>query len=564
MQMYVRALLLSISLLLPALANALTPYTEGENVDLSKYGRLFEARDAHFPVSSEELDRWLLSQKTLESVDLFGGSYWFYAEVSNNSGHDQWIVSADGTLIESVEVRVFANQLKPQHFTSGYNAEHDYMMHYGKSVQLPSNTTAKILIRFESRYFASHPKFELIQETHYQQRIAWENVLILAALGALLTLALYNLFIFTITRENTFVFYATYLIAYFLGWAFTFHIPMELFGWRTLELHYIPFFLLPVLNTLFYVEFLQLKENFPRLAAISKVNLILPLILLPSCFFALSYAHLLATLVITFWLVVALVSGIASWRSGFKPARYFVFAFIALSIPGAVILPANVGLIPDLVRNSELLTLLGGTLDAILLAFALADKIRMLSNDKDKALQHANEMLKLASTDHLTGIPNRHSFDQVFEASFIRSKEGDENAELMMVLIDVDGLKRINDNYGHVRGDELLCSFATDLGSIDIQGSSAYRLGGDEFIILASRSNESELQAIMKEFEMNMHERGFDEAGISFGIAFESECEAAHDMIVRADLRMYAFKSANRRARVQDRLSEDTISQSRL
>ncbi|TGN40243.1 hypothetical protein E5Q11_08140 [Marinobacter confluentis] len=62
---------------------------------------------------------------------------------------------------------------------------------------------------------------------------------------------------------------------------------------------------------------------------------------MPSCFLAVGYAHSLATVVITIWLALALISGTLAWRRGYRPARYFVFAFVALIIPGALILPAK-------------------------------------------------------------------------------------------------------------------------------------------------------------------------------------------------------------------------------
>lgn len=519
--------------------------------NLSESGQLYRAGTESFPASVDELPDWFSRQKTIPSVNLFGGNYWLYAELRNDSDITQWIVNPDGTLIEHVEVRLYPQEGKVQSFVSGYTAEHDYMLHYGKAMQLQPGSTVKLLIRFESPYFASHPKFEMVQESDFRQRVVWENVIALAAFGALLTLALYNLFIYTITRDRTFVYYASYLIAFFLGWVLTFHVPAELFGLHNLHLHYIPFFLVPVLNTLFYMEFLQLKTQFPRLAAISRINIILPLVTLPVCFFALSYAHTIATLVITIWFVIALVSGIVSWRSGFKPARYFVLAFIALLIPNAILLPANVGLIPDLVRNTELLTLLGGTLDAILLAFALADKIRVLAEEKDHALQHANQMLAMARTDHLTGITNRHAFDQEFEAAFEQPENEDDPSQLMLFLIDMDGLKRINDCFGHSRGDELLCCFAKDLSELQTEGISVYRIGGDEFTILARRSNDLELRAAMVHLESLLLDRGFDGVGLSYGVAFACECESPNDMLSRADLRMYTFKASRMGSRTQ-------------
>jgi diguanylate cyclase (GGDEF)-like protein len=548
-----RLWLAAIALLCAPLgAYAAVSLTAGQTTDLATAGQLYRAGDEGFPDSAAELPDWLSRRQPAAKVSLLGGGYWLYAELRNDSDVTDWVLAPNDTLIDRVEARVYPQNGAEQAFVTGYRASHDYMLHYGKAVHLAPGTNARVLIRFQSPYYASAPSFDMVTRHDYQELVLSENVLTLAAFGALLTLALYNLFIYGITRDRTLVFYAAYMITYFFGWAFTFHVPSELLGLYNLHLHYIPFFLLPVLNTLFYVEFLQLKTRFPRLAAVSRVNIVLPLVLLPSCFFALSYAHTLATIAISLWLIIALVSGVASLRNGFRPARYFVLAFIALLIPGLIILPANIGLIPDLVKNSELLTLLGGTLDGILLAFALADKIRILSDEKDQALKRFRNMLALARTDHLTGIANRHAFDQSFERAFARPAHPNDQEQLMLILIDLDGLKRINDRHGHARGDELLCSFAKALARLEDDGISVFRLGGDEFTILACKRNEVELRTAMARLESQLREEGFGDAGISYGIAHANESESAADMLTRADQRMYESKTARRRARAED------------
>jgi diguanylate cyclase (GGDEF)-like protein/PAS domain S-box-containing protein len=348
-------------------------------------GRLYQADGENPPASSDELPAWIAKLHEVKSVSPTGGGYWFYAKIAHVSGEQHWVLEPGNRLIERIDARIYAQDKTVQHFTSGYLAEREYMLHYGHDVRLPES--ASVLIRFDSPYYPSTPKVRLYPKQTYQHLVLLEDVMIIAALGALIALALYNFFIYTITRDRALLYYAFYLIDYFIAWAFTLQLPAELLGWHDLHLHYIWFFLLPVLSTLFYTEFLELKSNFPRLAAISRINIVLPLVLLPSCFFALPYAHLLATIVITLWIALALVCGVASMMSGFRPARYFVAAFSALLIPGMIILPANFGLIPEVVRNAELFTLLGGTLDGILLAFALAFKIKLLAEEKARAMQ---------------------------------------------------------------------------------------------------------------------------------------------------------------------------------
>lgn len=529
---------------------AATALSTEQTVSLFPHAQLFVAGTEAPPSSAADLPDWLGKLKPAKEISLFGGAYWIYAAVHNPTNNDHWVIDPDGRLIERVSTYVYSQNGTVQQTDSGYLAKHDYTLHYGKDMILPAHQTGFILMRIESPYYAAFPRLAVQTPEAYQQHVLLENVLALAAFGALLTLALYNLFIYTIHHDKAHFYYALYLLTYFAGWALTFQLPADLFGWHNLHFHYVPFFLLPVFNTLFYMHFLDLPQNFPKLAKLSRINIILPLALLPSSFIMLPYAHMLATAVISLWLFIAIACGIAALRSGFRPARYFVLAFMALLIPGLIILPANVGLMPSLVPNPELFTLLGGTLDAILLAFALADKIRRLASEKDHALQRFYSMMQIARTDHLTGILNRHAFDLDLAAKTL-SRNTNIECELMLFLIDLDGLKTINDKYGHARGDELLCLFTRELEQLGNPAVSFYRLGGDEFTILASKDEETRLRTGLKQIEQNLWQAGFSETGVSFGVAYANSCASLNDLYTEADKLMYEHKLSRRPNRVQ-------------
>jgi FOG: GGDEF domain len=126
-------------------------------------------------------------------------------------------------------------------------------------------------------------------------------------------------------------------------------------------------------------------------------------------------------------------------------------------------------------------------------------------------------------------------------------------------LIDLDGLKIINDRFGHASGDALLCAFAQELNALETEGVSVYRLGGDEFTILADKHHEAALCTALTRIEKTLTEQGFSGTGVSFGIAYASESISADDMLILADRRMYENKISRRRARATD-LSEAGVS----
>jgi diguanylate cyclase (GGDEF)-like protein/PAS domain S-box-containing protein len=98
------------------------------------------------------------------------------------------------------------------------------------------------------------------------------------------------------------------------------------------------------------------------------------------------------------------------------------------------------------------------------------------------ARRHAEaELARLAVTDPLTGLPNRHALmERVGQCH-----DADPTARVGIVFIDLDGLKQVNDTHGHCSGDAVLVHAAGLLTRIVEPPNSAYRLGGDEFVVLA-------------------------------------------------------------------------------
>jgi signal transduction histidine kinase/DNA-binding response OmpR family regulator len=402
---YALLLLLAVCVHASAAPTSLT----NASIDLARAGQLYADNGEPYPVNASGLPALLARLKPAAKVDLLGGSYWLYAELRADSHLSNWVIDPNDTLIDMVDIQVYGEDGSIRQMLTGYRQPHSYMLHYGKDIDLEPGRRYQVLIRFSSPYYARTPVFSVLPRTDYQQLVASENVLIIGSVGALLALTVFNFFIYSITRDRSSLYYSMYVLCYAVAWGMTFHMSADLFGWHDLHWHYVPFFLLPVLSTLFYTSFLKLKETAPRLYALSRINIVLPLLTMPACFLALSYAHTIATIVITIWMSMALTSGIIVWRRGYYPARFFVLGFVALMVPGLLILPANVGLIPALVSNAQLFTLLGGTLDGVLLAFALADQIRLLRNNLEQRVRERT--VQLTEAKEHAEIVSRHRID---------------------------------------------------------------------------------------------------------------------------------------------------------
>lgn len=530
-------------------------------VDLLARGALYPAAEGdNFPEHAQQIEPWLAGRAAAANVNLLGGSYWLFAQLRHDSAVTQWVLDPNNTLIEHVESRLWGSDGSVQHVRSGYTAEREYALHYGKEITLVPGVTYHVLVRFDSRYYASVPRFEVLTETAYQRKVLTENTVILGSLGAMLVLGLFNLFLYALARERAYLWYCAQLLVATVAWALVFQLPAELFGWHELRLHYVPFFLLPAASSMFCIEFLELRQRLPVMYRLHRALIVVSLLLAPLAVFALSWAHAVATLLISTWLLMTLTSAVRSWLGGYRPARFFVLAFVALLIPALIILPANLDLVPDLIDNAELATLLGGAIEGLLQAFALADRIRLLNIERDSYAARLGEALHVAHTDAMTGIANRYAFDlalkqrtrrpaESVDTTLTATAKAEAAVPLLLLVIDLDGLKQINDRHGHQRGDDLIKAVAAGLREVAGEAASCYRIGGDEFAILAPRRLETQLQRGLLQLESALLAGGFEDAGISYGIAHWADEAAVHELVFRADQAMYQHKAQRKQQR---------------
>ena len=91
-------------------------------------------------------------------------------------------------------------------------------------------------------------------------------------------------------------------------------------------------------------------------------------------------------------------------------------------------------------------------------------------------------MERLANFDALTGLPNRQFFMQSLRVELARAER--DNINVVLMYLDLDGFKEVNDTYGHDAGDALLVEAAKRMKSYIRDGDITARLGGDEFLIL--------------------------------------------------------------------------------
>jgi diguanylate cyclase (GGDEF)-like protein len=161
-------------------------------------------------------------------------------------------------------------------------------------------------------------------------------------------------------------------------------------------------------------------------------------------------------------------------------------------------------------------------------------------------LRRFAEVRRQATTDDLTGLPNRRHLDRrLTERLDVARGRG---ASLALLLIDLDGFKELNDTLGHRAGDLVLEQIGPRLRAVLRAGDELARLGGDEFAVVLSDAGDAEPVArrIGRALEAGLTIDGIDvRIGASTGIAlFPEHADDAETLLQRADVAMYQAKTA--------------------
>lgn len=209
----------------------------------------------------------------------------------------------------------------------------------------------------------------------------------------------------------------------------------------------------------------------------------------------------------------------------------------------------------------------------------LRNQVNSLLHENATLLRRIAQLESQATQDSLTGLPNRRACDERLPEFFSASRR--HGTDLSVLMIDIDGLKAINDALGHAAGDELIRLAASTIRTTIRRSDFAARLGGDEFAVLlphsslgaASRLAEritdafasatETLQRRLEASRLRVHIRAggkragetaedprqqISRIGLSIGIAAmeQDSIQSGKELLARADRALYAAKHAGK------------------
>ena len=180
---------------------------------------------------------------------------------------------------------------------------------------------------------------------------------------------------------------------------------------------------------------------------------------------------------------------------------------------------------------------------------------RVLSRSVIAPIERRSTALRqLASTDPLTGVRNRRSFEN-HAATLLARRTAGATAPTTLVLIDIDHFKCINDRHGHDGGDRVLKEFALRLAHHCRPSEGPFRVGGEEFaVLLANTAIEVGLQRAeaLRKIVENSPFNGIGTLTASFGVATVSGAETLASVLKRADRALYIAKGGGRNSVAAD------------
>lgn len=167
-----------------------------------------------------------------------------------------------------------------------------------------------------------------------------------------------------------------------------------------------------------------------------------------------------------------------------------------------------------------------------------------------ESLRQRDDLRTMAAIDELTRVYNRRYFFEQLDRELAAARR--YSVPLSVVILDLDGLKALNDRFGHETGDEALRTLAQRLVRYSRASDIVARLGGDEFAVILSRTDSTGAAQIVRRLRASVEEdvpavgkgRSFHIA-VSCGCAsFPNDAEDAGQLLRQADGRMYAAKAA--------------------
>lgn len=497
--------------------------------------------DTFDPQNIKAMSLWYDKQQTVDSIIGQSGRFVTKLTVSANSA-DRWFLVPNTNFIDHGLAYYFnANGLKEaaQEFSQLADNKTPQLLHFQAfNLMMDKGDKGELWVVISAQKYPSSVSIKLLNSEAFYRFQSINNMLSVAAIFAMLLLALLTLFIYLGTRNRIAITCAGYLGFHGIGWAAASGLIDDVFN-LSINTVYLGMYIFPLAIAFaaqFVSDLFECKHNhrktFKFLYWLSVASAVAAgVIALTSFSFAFAVSHMLAVL----WIAVTIVIGIHMLKLKDFRAKYFLFGNLLYGLSLIYYMLSHSDTFGEL-DYAESLVVSALAIDCICIMLSLTEWFKIKQSEY-------NRNFYLSRLDPLTKLGNRYALNEGI------SKLG---SHYVVVYLDIDGLKKTNDNLGHGEGDKLI-TFAAEylLETFSSQGS-VFRTGGDEFVILLPQLNLNQLsntlkstQALLVLLPTKIQEK-WAQAGISFGICDSTEQNTPSQCLSQADKRMYLQKEQRR------------------
>lgn len=450
------------------------------------------------------------------------GAYWFHARVAN-AGHTdtRWLLVLEYALLDDVDLYVRHADGAIEHFRSGdhqpFAQRSVSYRHPNFWLQITPGRPLDLLLRVQTKSSMQVP-LTLYTPTAFIELARDAQLGMGIYYGILLALLFYNLILFATLRDRSHFLYTLHVLGFGLvlfclnGFAFEYFWPDSTWLANAAVPLSMAFAMLAM--HLFARDFLEL----PRRAPVAN-RLLLglagfhALMLAASPFIDYRTAVLVGTAMVFPGVSAVIAVAVVVARRGFRPALLFLLAWAMLLAGTLVYAMLSFGFVPK-TFVTEYGMQIGSAAEMIFLSFALAYRWAALRTENERIAREANEQLEQrvaertealsnalqqlgeahvrlrehSLRDGLTGVFNRRHFDQSFAPLLTDSLA--EAKPFSVLITDIDHFKRVNDDFGHLTGDDCLRCVAATLQQCAGDSAIVSRFGGEEFVVLMPGADE--------------------------------------------------------------------------
>ena len=182
----------------------------------------------------------------------------------------------------------------------------------------------------------------------------------------------------------------------------------------------------------------------------------------------------------------------------------------------------------------------------LLFSWLFAYEVQRMQKDLQRENRHLEEIARI---DPLTLLLNRRGCDMYFKSWMIRAESGE--MVFSVIMTDVDDFKKVNDNYGHIEGDNVLRMISKIIRNNIRESDMAFRWGGEEFLILVCADKEKSIETarrIRKEIEEGIIKIADEDVHVTvtMGVATFQKGVTAQELLRQADDKLYEGKMSGK------------------